>query len=111
MFCFLGQFAHAGGGSTFGSGGSSSSSGSGGHAWVNIFSFKEIQEISTRVFIWIKVRTGKKFLPTAVRFGKRYYQRRKYSQGVYAGIGAGAGYHAGSHMHHNQYGGYYPYCT
>lgn len=55
----------------------------------------------------IKVRAGKKFLPHAVRFGKRYYQRRKYSSGMYAGMGGGMGYHAGSHMH-----GYHrPYYT
>jgi len=66
-------------GSGFSSG---SSSGSGGNAWV---------------------RAGKKFLPVAIRFGKRYYQRRKYSKGMYAGIGAGAGYYAGS-----RYGSRYP---
>jgi hypothetical protein len=49
-------------------------------------------------------------LPHAVRFGKRYYQRRKYNKGMYAGIGAGAGYYAGSRMgsHH---GNYYPQGT
>ncbi|UJR33713.1 hypothetical protein I4U23_021142 [Adineta vaga] len=59
------------------------------------------------------VRAGKKFLPVAVRFGKRYYQRRKYSKGMYAGMGAGAGYYAGSRMsghHGNQYpDNYYGY--
>lgn len=34
-------------------------------------------------------------------FGKRYYQRRKYSKGMYAGMGAGAGYYAGSRMNHH----------
>ncbi|CAF0780943.1 unnamed protein product [Rotaria sp. Silwood1] len=67
----------AGGG--FGTGGS----GSGGNVWV---------------------RTGKKFLPQAVRFGKRYYQRRKYNKGMYAGIG----YYGGSH-HHPYPGYYYPH--
>jgi hypothetical protein len=52
------------------------------------------------IIIIAKVRTGKTFMPTAVRFGKRYYQRRKYNQGLYAG----AGYYAGSHM-----GGHYHY--
>ncbi len=52
------------------------------------------------IIILIKVRAGKKFLPHAVRFGKRYYQRRKYSKGMYAGVG----YYAGSHHGH-----YYPY--
>jgi hypothetical protein len=55
----------------------------------------------------LQVRTGKKFLPHAVRFGKRYYQRRKYNKGMYAGVGAGTGYHAGSQMNHH--GQYYPY--
>lgn len=50
-----------------------------------------------------QVRTGKTFLPHAVRFGKRYYQRRKYNKGMYAGIGAGTGYYAGSRMN-NRYG-------
>ncbi len=54
----------------------------------------------------IKVRTGKTFLPHAVRFGKRYYQRRKYNKGMYAGMGAGAGYYAGSRMS-NHHGNYY----
>lgn len=55
-----------------------------------------------------QVRTGKTFLPHAVRFGKRYYQRRKYNKGMYAGMGAGAGYYAGSHMN-NHHGHYYPH--
>jgi hypothetical protein len=50
----------------------------------------------------IKVRAGKKFLPQAARFGKRYYQRRKYNKGMYAGVGYYAGSHAGGHHH-----GYY----
>lgn len=57
------------------------------------------------IIIIIKVRAGKKFLPHAVRFGKRYYQRRKYNKGMYAGMGAGTGYYAGSRMH----GPHYPY--
>ncbi|CAF1485529.1 unnamed protein product [Adineta steineri] len=87
----------SGGGGAFGSrtGGSgggfgvAGSSGSGGNAWV---------------------RAGKKFLPHAVNFGKRYYQRRKYSKGMYAGMGAGAGYYAGSRMnnHNNHNNHYYP---
>ncbi|CAF1487220.1 unnamed protein product, partial [Adineta steineri] len=86
-----------GGGGAFGSRTSGSgggfgvagSSGSGGNAWV---------------------RAGKKFLPHAVNFGKRYYQRRKYSKGMYAGMGAGAGYYAGSRMnnHNNHNNHYYP---
>ena len=56
------------------------------------------------MIVLIKVRAGKKFLPYAVRYGKRYYQRRKYSKGMYAGMGAGAGYYAGSRMNdHNRY--------
>lgn len=35
----------------------------------------------------IKARSSKQFLPAAARFGKRYYQRRKYNTGVYTGIG------------------------
>ena len=54
----------------------------------------------------IKVRTGKKFLPHAVRYGKRYYQRRKYSSGMYAGMGGATGYYAGSRMH-GHHGPYY----
>lgn len=88
------KITHSGGtGSRFSSGvsGSGFSSGtgggSGGSAWV---------------------RAGKKFLPVAVRFGKRYYQRRKYSKGMYAGIGAGAGYYAGSRMGTRYYGQQYP---
>ncbi|CAF0725661.1 unnamed protein product [Adineta ricciae] len=80
------------GGSRYGSGisgggfGMGGSGGSGGNAWV---------------------RTGKKFLPYAVRFGKRYYQRRKYQKGMYAAAGAGAGYYAGSRMN-GHHGNYYP---
>ncbi len=59
------------------------------------------------MLLFIQVRAGKKFLPHAVRFGKRYYQRRKYNKGMYAGMGAGAGYYAGSHMSHQDQ--YYPY--
>ena len=58
------------------------------------------------IVIIIKVRAGKKFLPYAIRYGKRYYERRKYNKGMYAGMGAGAGYYAGSRM--NQQGDYYP---
>jgi hypothetical protein len=86
-----------------GSGGFSSGGGSGSHAWVDTFLFF----LYKYIVIIIKVRTGKKFLPQAVRFGKRYYQRRKYNKGMYAGIGAGAGYHAGSGT--GYYGGRYPY--
>lgn len=55
----------------------------------------------------MQVRAGKKFLPVAVRFGKRYYQRRKYNKAIYAGAGAGAGYYAGSRMNQH-HGNYYP---
>jgi hypothetical protein len=58
------------------------------------------------IVIIVKVRAGKKFLPYAVRYGKRYYERRKYNKGMYAGMGAGAGYYAGNRM--NQHGDYYP---
>ncbi len=55
------------------------------------------------LMIILKVRTGKTFLPHAARFGKRYYQRRTYNQGIYAS----AGYYTGSRMSHQ--GHYYPY--
>jgi hypothetical protein len=100
---FLGKITQGGGG--FGAGGSrfgsgiGGSGGSGGNVWVNIFLFYDVPYLSI-----IKVRTGKKFLPAAARYGKRYYQRRKYNKGMYAGMGAGTGYYAGSHM-----GNRYPY--
>jgi hypothetical protein len=55
------------------------------------------------IFVIIQVRAGKKFLPYAVRYGKRYYQRRKYNKGMYAGMGAGTGYYAGSRMNNQEY--------
>ncbi|CAF3236412.1 unnamed protein product [Rotaria socialis] len=79
------QITHGGGHSAFGSGVAGSgfgAGGSGGNSWV---------------------RAGKTFLPHAVRFGKRYYQRRKYNKGMYAG----AGYYAGSNMNRNNYGNHY----
>lgn len=41
-------------------------------------------------------------MPAAARFGKRYYQRRKYNQGVYVGVAHHRpigyyGYYHGSH--------------
>ncbi len=61
--------------------------------------FSEFFCLSWDFFIIItKAGAGKKFLPQAVRFGKRYYQRGKYNKGMYAG----AGYYAGSHHY-----GYY----
>lgn len=56
--------------------------------------------------VW--VRSAKSFLPHAARFGKRYYQRRKYNQGFYGGMGSAVGYRAGSRMYYHPYGyGYY----
>ena len=64
------------------------------------------RKFPSRMFDVVQVRAGKKFLPHAVRFGKRYYERRKYSKGMYAGAGAGAGYYAGSRMSHHTH--HYP---
>ena len=107
---FLGKITHGTGGSSssgFGSGGNKfgmgGSGGSGGNAWVRSLRFFNVFLIN-RILLFIKVRAGKTFLPHAVRFGKRYYQRRKYNKGMYAGIGAGAGYYAGSRM--NNHGNY-----
>jgi hypothetical protein len=95
---FIGKITHSIGGSGFGSGSSGGSgSGGGSSVWVRLFHFfKTFSDKST--VISIKVRAGKKFLPHAVRYGKRYYERRKYNKGMYAGMGAGAGYYAGSQM-------------
>ncbi|CAF4176061.1 unnamed protein product [Rotaria magnacalcarata] len=76
------QITHGGGSSAFGSGVAGSGFGTGGSGSSS----------------W--VRAGKTFLPHAARFGKRYYQRRKYSKGMYSG----AGYYAGSNMNRNYYG-------
>lgn len=69
-----------------------------------------VNHLSSRIssYALYQVRTGKTFLPHAVRFGKRYYQRRKYNKGIYGAAGAGAGYYAGSRMHHG-YNRQYPY--
>ena len=90
-------------------GGIGGSGGSGGNGWVNtIYSFSSMIIVMCWLsLLIIKVRTGKKFLPYAARFGKRYYQRRKYNKGMYAGIGAGMGYYAGSRRR-DRYDDYYP---
>lgn len=96
----LGKITHSGGGGGSAFGGTSGmSGGSGGSAWVTLLDDRYLSVLCIYSFFILKVRAGKKFLPYAVRFGKRYYQRRKYSKGMYAGMGAGAGYYAGSHMH------------
>jgi len=40
-------------------------------------------------------------LPAAARYGVRYYQRRKYNKGMYAGMGYYAGSRMGGHYGHN----------
>ena len=77
----------------------------GGSSWVTKLSLSSRTCMPSTAILFIKVRAGKKFLPVAVRFGKRYYQRRKYQKGMYAGIGGVAGYHYGSRM--NQQDRYY----
>ncbi|CAF3786603.1 unnamed protein product [Adineta steineri] len=59
--------------------------------------------------VW--VRSSKKFLPPAARFGKRYYQRTTYMRT----LPVGTGYHTGSRVHyypiyygHGHYYGYPP---
>jgi hypothetical protein len=100
----LGKITNGMGGSGSSGGGISGSGSSGGNVWVRSFSLINL------FLFFIKVRAGKKFLPVAFRYGKRYYQRRKYNKGMYAGIGAGAGagagYYAGGQMDQN--GNYYP---
>ena len=85
----LGQMTH-------GSGGGFGSGGSGGHVWVNTV-YSILMTFFTYQFFILKVRSGKKFLPHAARFGKRYYQRRKYSQGGYRGV---VYYPIVTHHHH-----------